>query len=68
MVFDVRSTSERRTVDPMAAAFDTAFRRLVSARKRHDDLHRSNATIRDLADARRALDDARMDALRSRNL
>lgn len=52
----------------MAAAFDTALRRLVSARKRHDDLHRSNATIRDLADARRALDDARMDALRSRNL
>ena len=51
----------------MTAAFDTAFRRLASAYKLHDDLHRSNATIHDLAEARRALDQARMDALRSRS-
>jgi hypothetical protein len=52
----------------MNAAFDAALERLVSAYKRHDDLHRSHATIHDLAEARRALDEARMDALRSRNL
>jgi hypothetical protein len=59
---------DRRNVIVMNAAFDAALERLVSAYKRHDDLHRSHATIHDLAEARRALDEARMDALRSRNL
>jgi hypothetical protein len=51
----------------MSAAFESAYRHLVDAWRRHDDLHRSNASIRELAEARRQLDDARIDALRTRN-
>ena len=67
MVSNVTLCDDRRNVIVMTAAFDTSFRRLASAYKRYDDLHRSNATIHDLAEARRALDAARVDAMRSRN-
>lgn len=54
------------SVDRMTAQQNVAFGRLLGAWNRHQDLRREHASIRDLADSRRILDDARIEAMRFR--
>lgn len=55
-----------RTIFPMTAQQNAAYSKLVQAWKRRDDLRHSHADIRDLADARRQLDSARVEMARVR--
>ena len=50
----------------MTAIQNAAYSKLVQAWKRRDDLRHSHAEIRDLADARRQLDTARIEMARVR--
>ena len=67
MIAVVVESGRGRSVIGMSANFDNAYRQLVNAWKRHDDVPRGDAHLRALADARRSLDDARVGALRARN-
>ena len=51
---------------PMTAQQNAAYTTLVQAWKRRDDLRHSHAEIRDLAEARRHLDNARVEMARVR--
>jgi hypothetical protein len=50
----------------MTAQQNIAFSRLLGAWNQHQGLRREHASIRDLADSRRILDEARIEAMRFR--
>jgi hypothetical protein len=50
----------------MTAQQNIAFTRLLGAWNQHQGLRREHASIRDLADSRRILDEARLEAMRFR--
>ena len=50
-----------RTVLPMTAQQNVAFQELVSAWKQRDALRHAHAGVRELADARQTLDQARVE-------
>lgn len=55
-----------RSVQDMTAQQNVAFSRLLGAWNQHQGLRRGHASIRELADSRRILDEARIEAMRFR--
>lgn len=55
-----------RSVGPMTSQQNHAFRHLLGSWNRHQGLRRDDASVRDLADSRRILDEARLQAMRFR--